>query len=192
MVVRFGMPPSDIRPGFHAAMRSAGNRLPDGAGGGGAGASCARWLAFDPAHDPLEVPVTATLDAVAELQRLVVGSEATAVPLTAPQMIMRASLQRQPPIPIERSRIIAASPLSIGDWFSANESFHQGVKPGSRQGRGTGMPLPPPASGRHARQNTIAAKARPAPGQRRRPLRVRTPIRGHVAQIANRILMLIN
>src|SRR6266702_3183044 len=70
MVVRFGMPPTDIRPGFQAAMRSAGNRLPDGASGGGAGASCAKRLVF---------------------KSLVVGSEAKAAPFAAPQTIMMAS-----------------------------------------------------------------------------------------------------
>jgi hypothetical protein len=74
-------------------MRSAGNRLPDGAGGGGAAASCASWLVFDSAHDPLDVPVTAALDAAAELQRLVVGSEATAASFAAAQTIMIASPQ---------------------------------------------------------------------------------------------------
>src|ERR1700724_2055098 len=102
MVGRIGMPPSDIRPGFHAAMRSADNRLPDGAGGGGAGASCARRLVFDPAH---------ALNAAPELQPPVVGSEATTAPFAAPQTIMMVNLQRWPPILIDRSWIIAASPL---------------------------------------------------------------------------------
>jgi hypothetical protein len=74
-------------------MRSAGNRLAEGAGGGGATSSCASWLVFDPAHDPLDVPVTAALDAAAELQRLAVGSEAAAAPFAAPQTIMMASPQ---------------------------------------------------------------------------------------------------
>ncbi len=39
------MPPTDIRPGFHFAMRSAGNRLPDEPKEG-AGASCAKLRAF--------------------------------------------------------------------------------------------------------------------------------------------------
>jgi hypothetical protein len=90
MVVRFGMPPTDIRPGFHATMRSAGNRLPDGSAAGAAGASCANSKRSDPAHDPLDVAVAVMLDAAAELQRPGVRSEATAVPFAAAQTIMMA------------------------------------------------------------------------------------------------------
>src|SRR5690242_17883257 len=97
MAVRFGIPPTDIRPGFHAARRSAGKILKDAVDGGAAGTSSAKRVVSDPAHEGIRWPFVA-LSPVVGLQWLLTRSVAVAAAAapTTPQMTIAVSFARPP------------------------------------------------------------------------------------------------
>src|SRR6185369_17291755 len=97
MVVRLGIPPAGISPGFHAAIRSAGSRPPLGAG-----SDWATCIAFETTQGRLDVSV----EAAASPQRLVVGSAVTEALLAATQMMTASSAADLKSLPHWRENLV--------------------------------------------------------------------------------------